>query len=792
VLAGAGLGLWGLRPVPFVGRQAERDRLWRELGAVRRDGRARAVLLHGAAGSGKSRIAEWIAERAHETGAATVLEAVHSPMAGPAEGLPRMVARFLRCQGLQGDALAAQAERTLRRLGSEDAAEALGLARLMGGGDASGAGEAQSTAERHALVARLLRRAARERPVIVVLDDVQWGRDALAFCARALRDAEPLPALFLLTAREEALAGRADETALLASVIASPGASRLPLAPLPAADHRRLVEQLLGLDSALVRQVEERTEGNPLFAVQLVGDWVQRGVLQAGPGGFVLPAGETAPLPEDIHQVWAEHIHSVLRDRPLAYRTALEVAAALGLAVERGEWVAACRAAGVEPPAGLIDTLARRRLARRTDEGYSFVHGMLRESVERLAREGGRWTAHHLACAEVLRPRYAAGERGAAERLARHLLVAERPAQAVDPLLRAAAERRQTSDYPRAHVLLERRDREMDAAGLPVTDPRRGEGWVLRARVFLHEGRLDAVSEWAGRARREAEAHGWTRALSESLRLLGDAARRRGDLDPAAALYQDCVALLGRLDDPHGVAGSLWGLGDVHRQRGRLDEAQGCFVRSRELYQRIHDAHGVADHSIGEADVAWQRGDLRRAAEHYGRAMELFRALGNRYGVARSLNGLGEVDRSAGRLAEARGRYEEALRLLDLVQSADALFPRVNLGFVALAARQWDEARSLLLPVVDELQGLGWRGLLTTVHAALLAGEAVRGDWEAWDTRFAQAALGAQSTLEPDLAWALTLAGEVAAASDAVRAERAATLARTHWRALRRQEGPGR
>jgi tetratricopeptide (TPR) repeat protein len=438
----------------------------------------------------------------------------------------------------------------------------------------------------------------------------------------------------------------------------------------------------------------------------------------------------------------------------------------------------------VEPPVGLIDTLARRRLARRTDEGYAFVHGMLRESVERLSREGGRWTAHHLACAEVLQPRYAAGERGAAERLARHMLAAERPSQAVDPLLRAAAERRQTSDYARAHVLLERRDREIDAAGLQATDPRRGEGWVLRARVFLHEGRLDAVAEWAGRARREAEAHGWTRALSESLRLLGDAARRRGQLDLAAALYGDCVALLDRLQDPHGVAGSLWGLGDVHRQRGRLEEARAAFLRSRELYQRIDDAHGVADHAIGEADVAWQRGDLARAAEHYGRAHGLFRALGNRYGVARSLNGLGEVDRAAGCLAQARERYAEALRLLDLVQSADALFPRVNLALVALAAGQFDEARSRLLPIVDELERLGWRGLLATVQAGLLACDAVRGQWLAWDERFEQAALGARSALEPDLAWALERASALAAPSDPLRAERAAMLARAQRQAL--------
>ena len=50
-LMGAGLGLWGLRPIPFVGRVAERDHLWKELAQVHLEGRARAVVVRGAAGA---------------------------------------------------------------------------------------------------------------------------------------------------------------------------------------------------------------------------------------------------------------------------------------------------------------------------------------------------------------------------------------------------------------------------------------------------------------------------------------------------------------------------------------------------------------------------------------------------------------------------------------------------------------------------------------------------------------------------------------------------------------------
>ena len=52
--------------------------------------------MSGRAGIGKSRLVEWIAERAHETGAAIVLKATHSPISTPAHGIPRML------QGLFG------------------------------------------------------------------------------------------------------------------------------------------------------------------------------------------------------------------------------------------------------------------------------------------------------------------------------------------------------------------------------------------------------------------------------------------------------------------------------------------------------------------------------------------------------------------------------------------------------------------------------------------------------------------------------------------------------------------
>src|SRR4029079_10407366 len=202
------------------------------------------------------------------------------------------------------------------------------------------------------------------------------GYDSLAFCAGLLRhrDAERLPVLLLLTAREEALAERPREASLLETLLSLRGATRVEVAPLAAEDPRLLVEQVLGLEGLLLRQVAERTAGNPLFAVQLVGDWVQRGVLQAGPRGFARRALDSSLLSESIHHVWSEHVAALLRGRPSSFRTALEIAAALGQNVDAMEWEEACRAAGALPPLDLPDVLARGRLGRRPGQGADTLH----------------------------------------------------------------------------------------------------------------------------------------------------------------------------------------------------------------------------------------------------------------------------------------------------------------------------------------------------------------------------------------------------------------------------------
>ncbi|MBW2256666.1 MAG: serine/threonine-protein kinase PknK, partial [Deltaproteobacteria bacterium] len=166
-LIGAGMGLYEWRAVPFVGRQRQRDHVWNALRETRTTGRARLVLLRGEAGYGKSRLSEWMAQRALEVGAAvTLLRVEHNPIPGPTNGLHYAVARQLRCLGLHLDDVRERVESTLAEFDVSDKYERRALTEfaLAGGSPETRHGTPK---ERYLVFRRFLDLLCRERPVIL-------------------------------------------------------------------------------------------------------------------------------------------------------------------------------------------------------------------------------------------------------------------------------------------------------------------------------------------------------------------------------------------------------------------------------------------------------------------------------------------------------------------------------------------------------------------------------------------------------------------------------------------------
>lgn len=803
-LVGAGLGLYGLREIPLVGREAERDVIWDALHAVRQTGEVRCCVLRGTAGSGKTRLAEWISQRADEVGNAVVVRATHSPGGGPADGLARMVAAALGCVGMSRLDMQKRIERFLRLRGVDDEYEWHALVELIWplpdeheGRSGQRTVRFGSANERYALIHRLLGylaghqdEAGVHRPVVLWLDDVQWGSDALGLARYLLgRVGEgERPVLVLMTAQEEALEDRPVEREALERLFGGPHVVQLELQSLDREQRRELVQKLLFLEGELATQVEERTGGNPLFAVQLVGDWVQRGVLEVGATGFVLKRGEQAIIPDDIHVLWEDRIARVLEGHDESARSVLELAALMGADVDDAEWRGACRVAGLEAPGELVADLLARRLARLRPGGWSFAHGMMRESLERSAHESGRAPPLHLAAATTLQIRYdVARQPGIAERLGRHLFYGGKPHEALEPLGVGARERRAMSDYASAMRLLDLREEVLTKLDVPRESPAWGEGWVQRAEILIGQGQLEEAMRFGLRVVETGGAHGWDSLLAPAYRIAAMAAVKLGRTRMAEAWLLKGEEAARAVGDELEIARCLLALGDALRLQGKHQEAMHHCRRALARFAVHEDVRGQADAMAAIASVCRTMGDLEKTEAYAREAIPLYEAVGGRFGVGNAKNTLGEVLRARGVLDEAEAMYREAESLLRALGSPEHYIPMLNLGLLLVDRGRYAEARSRLRLVLAAMERSGRKGLEGALHAALLPCAAHAEDWEAWDEHLARAtALLAQTRfVDGDIARAAEAGARLALqAHERARAAGAVALARNQWQAL--------
>lgn len=793
-LAGAGLALYRFREVPLVGREAERDALWAALAAVQTPGPARALLLRGPSGVGKSRLALWLATRAQELGAATVLRATHGPFGGPGEGLPRMLAAQLQCVGLAGDEVYARVLATLSAEVRADEAlryEAAALTEFMlpGGEGSRPRVRLAEQRERNAVLAGYLRRVATRRPALLWFDDAMWGPEALEFTRHLLRAGAGSRALVVLTVRDDLLTERPAEARLLAEIAALPGVTTLAVGPLAAAEHRALIHERLGLDAALVEAVLARAGGNPLYSVQLVGDWIARGLLTNGPRGFNVPADAAIDLPDDLHALWQERLDRALAqhyapDEAAAARQALELAAAMGLEIEPRAWARGCALEGLRPPPGLVELLLAQRLALTTRSGWALVHGMLRESLEHLAAAAGRKAMHHRTCAEILRALHGEHAQGHAEEVARHLIAAGDLAAAMAPLLDATYQMQLAGQYERAERVLGEHAALADQLDLPHAEVRRLRGRMQA--VWLTWMRGGEGSLALARARcREVEAlarqGGHDDVLGEALRWHGLVARFERRFEESLGALTQAAAAFERAGDPGGQARTALARAVTLRALGQVDAAEA----ELEAAGRLAAASGLSvlqPRIAGNlAEIALQRGDWAAAETRFAAALAAAEAIGDRKALALTLGGAGDLALAEGKLELADARYARAEALFASLGSRYVHGVRLHRATVTLLRGAIGPARRFMREFVAD----AGRDPLSLGHAqlGLALGAGLEGQMTELEARLAAATQQLERVGETRRVIVLliqAIADAVARAGGWTRAQELQALARAH------------
>lgn len=823
VLRNLGLGLFGLRTIPFIGREAERDQLWDALRDAA-SGPARVILLRGVAGVGKSRLASWLGQRAHEVGAIGAFIRVEhaADNTNPHSGLRSALARHLGCVDLDLPGAEKHLKRVLSWWSTAPPWLAPSLARWL-------LPASEPPAEQPAvLLAALLRAMGQNRPLVLWLDEVQWDLESLDSLnyLMSLQAAEPLPLLVLLTASEESLAEHPEAAELLSQITMT----TLTVGPLEPPEDELLVRALTGLEPELAAQLAERCQGNPLLAVHIISDWIARGILRASSDGFRLLsspariASGPSRLPDQIRSLWQERLARLSDQIGPPATEALELAAVLGTEIKTAEW---CALLGGWSPAALIDALLRARLARPLPRGWAFIHNMLREVLLDQARRAGRLSRHHRACARLLA---SVRTPELQERLGLHLLHAGDHRMAFAHLMSAARTLDQRGISRAASRVVTTAAAALDQLDVPREDRRRCACQILRAQIEIrrHDPRrwLDEMAAM----RDIAQQQGWRELEAEALWVLGEAYQKSDRLDEARTCLESGLALsvtlqLPRLHQEILVALALMRLrrSDQEGARPLLLQVLGMPVLSdaptvqlvallnlasiARIMGQLEDAERYAQDAIARGQargcldivshghlimgaIADRRGNLGASADHLQESLRIVRRTGKFRAISLTLNSIGEIARRQQRLDAAERAYLSSLSWAE-ASGRPLEPPQINLALVRIRQQRFSEAHQMLEEVRQQMHQLGERFVSWHCQAFMLSALAGMGDWAGFDHNLAAvlAEEDGQKHINEDIAEEAALAGEYALqAGHTQRALAAWRLSRAHWAGLQRQQ----
>jgi tetratricopeptide (TPR) repeat protein len=670
----------------LVGRRQELEGLSDALRVATEERRCRLVTLVGEAGVGKSRLVRELAARV-EHDATFVSGRCLSYGDGitywPLGEIVRQAA------GIDDDDTAAEAMEKLQPLAGDTR-----VAEHVGG--LMGLTESQPPqGEIPHAVRSLVERLADRRPLVAVVDDIQWAEPALLELLEFLGERTAAPAVLLCVARPELLEAHAEW----------PGVIRLQ--PLEAAESDELVRALLaeaGAPEALVERITHAAGGNPLFCEQMIAMLIDEGRLARDNGSWEVQGDLSAlAVPPSLHALLASRLdrldpaeRMLLGRASVAGETFSEDAVGALVDNDTDEVLAAL----------LAKDLLRRRPGEA--ENYAFRHLLIRDvAYETLTKEDR--AALHERFADWLEGTATSGGSEYDEIVGYHL----------EQAYRCRAELEQVDEHARSLA-------------------------ARACELILAAGR---------RAWRRGDLHASTSLLTRSLALMDDQDARRpwalmdlaesrqlaGDSGGADAAYRNAIEVAKNTGDERFV--QIAEICLLHKQvvldpgPVDLDHALAVGLEALKRFERVGDDLGTARSARFVAAVHAEQGRFADGAAALERAIVPAQRAGDVYVRYDIPNLIHAHAMGATPVSVALARGLELLEL-DVDDRLTEAAVHSEIGLLHAMSGDFDRARALRKAAVVEFEDAGHKRDAAVYIERNAAADSLAGDWDAVEQGF--------------------------------------------------------
>lgn len=714
-----GLGLFALRPLPFVGHESQRDELWQMLTRVSQGEGLRCVWVESEINSEAGEMVEWFSDEVSESGAARVFRLNHTRERGPMDGFIGALVEHFSAAGLSNQSVR---EHLANRLGWNESSCAESDLRVLASEMSIEREGSESDLERHRVLARFFVRLCSERPVVILIENAQWGLDALNFVGMMQRTFSHLPILFVpvvnrLLADESSL-----EMVAIQRLAEHQMAHRIELEPPTVHDHRKRIDLMLEMTDDLASEIAEITVPDASWSSLLITEIIERDQLEASRDGYALKKGYELPrtLPELIHS----RLETLSSEEAIQ---ALEIAAILGLAPSSLELDSALRAAGIELAAEDIQRFSDAGLIQ-LGESWRFTHYTILEVLRERSRAHGRWREQNVICATVMdqEPKSSNVAYNYAMRLGWHAQQGERPELAIEELQRVVLQSCRAMPELGTRCL-DLREKLVQILGDERREYEMLRQSLLRATILLSQGQVETARGLALDALHLARTRGHHMEVVHALRIMGREAIDRGDFEAGIRFLEEGRVNAREMHQWETLGGIEVNLGWAQFCQSQFDASLSHYDSARQCFAKVPGLLAAEPETFA-AITYIAMDELELAREHTSRAL-------NRIRKSRDLSLLPEVVNNLAEIARFEGRWEDAHRYVEATAWWRSLtghrFTHVddfNRGLVAIGARRFGDARHFLAGLNERYVDAGLHSRLGLVYAAQAAMTLAWGD----------------------------------------------------------------
>ncbi len=539
------------------------------------------------------------------------------------------------------------------------------LTGLLGDAAAISTANAEKRADRKqalfADIADQLRSVATDRPVVLVVEDMQWADSGTIELFEYLVDEIGRwghQVMFVGTYRTSDVEQTHPVVSVARKTAETGRGELLELDPFDRDRVRSLLSSLLDiseLPSSFVEAVHDHTGGTPLFVTEL-GHQLARRVGPVQTGNTLPDDLETVTVPETVERAVMDRLDAVPDD----VRPVLQLGAVLGTEFSF-DLLRVASDYPVDTLIDCIDALDRRRIWTRSAERIEFVHGVVREQTLVTLSEEDRKRLHERVATAIETvhderiEEYAAQLGSHYEQLGAVDTAYDYYCLAGEYAVETYAHEDAIDHYERALSLADSHDGVTDTEVATVTI-HAGEIYRIRGKYDRAKTYFEESLEWA----RTYEDHG---TEAESLCQLGKTAIREDLYDQAREYYERALSLRRDLDDRSGEAECLSMLGQIGLKEAVNEQGRSFYERALSIYRELGDRSGEAQCLNGIASIAIRSGEYDRARTFQKQCLSLCRDVGDPFGEADALNNLAIVAYRQGAYDRFRTYCEESLEL---------------------------------------------------------------------------------------------------------------------------------